>query len=96
VVPRQAGERLRLGGIDRSRSLLHQLLESPSQKYVSPCDLAMIYVGLGEHDQAFSALDRTFEERSLWLGYLNVEPQLDPLRRDPRFQDLLRRGGLIP
>jgi hypothetical protein len=58
------------------------LLESPSQKYVS---LRPRHDPrrLGEHDQAFAALDRTFEERSLWLGYLNVEPQLDPLRRDP-------------
>ena len=54
----------------------------------------MVHVGLQENDETFSWLQRAFEQRSLWLGYLNVEPQLDPLRSDPRFQDLLRRLGL--
>jgi TolB-like protein/Tfp pilus assembly protein PilF len=83
------------GSPDRSRSLLSQLLEFSREKYVSPFDIATIHTGLGEHDEAFSFLERAFEERSLWMGYLNVEPQLDPLRADLRFQDLLRRVGLI-
>jgi hypothetical protein len=33
-------------------------------------------------------------ERSLWLGYLNVEPQFDGIRADPRFQRLVHAGGL--
>jgi hypothetical protein len=83
------------GSPDRCESLLRQLLEFPSEKYVSPYDVAMIHVGLGDHDEAFSSLNRAFEERSLWLGYMNVEPQLDPVRSDPRFQHLLRRVGLV-
>src|SRR5215472_4580276 len=83
------------GSPDRSRSLLQQLLEFPREKYVSPYDIATVYVGLGKHDDAFASLNRAFEERSLWMGYLNVEPQMDPLRADPRFQDLLRRVGLV-
>jgi TolB-like protein/Flp pilus assembly protein TadD len=82
------------GSPDRSRSLLSQLSEFPNQKYVSPYDIAMVHIGLGEHDEAFPWLDRAFEERSLWMGYLNVEPHLDPLRADPRFHDLQRRTGL--
>ena len=83
------------GSADRSESLLHQLLEFPSEKYVSPYDIATVYVGLGQYDDAFTWLNRALEERSLWLGYLDVEPQMDPLRADPRFQELLRRVGLI-
>lgn len=83
------------GSPDRCESLLRQLLELPKQKYVSPYDIAMIHVGLRNHDEAFSWLNRAFEERSLWLGYLNVEPQLDPLRADLRFRDLQQRVGLI-
>jgi len=83
------------GTPDRSRNLLRQLLDLSKQKYVSPYDIAMVHVGLGENDEALFCLNRAFAERSLWLGYLNAEPQLDPVRSDPRFQDLLRRVGLI-
>jgi len=54
----------------------------------------MVHVGLQENDETFSWLQRA-EQRSLWLGYLAVEPQLDPLRSDPRFSDLLSRLGLL-
>ncbi|MGC2197824.1 MAG: tetratricopeptide repeat protein [Terriglobales bacterium] len=76
-------------------AVLDQLDALSSQKYVSPYDIAMVYVGLQENDEAFAWLQRAFEQRSLWLGYLNVEPQLDPLRSDPRFRELLRRIGLL-
>jgi hypothetical protein len=72
-----------------------QLNALSSQKYVSPYDIAIVYVGLQEIDEAFTWLWRALEQRSLWLGYLNVEPQLDPLRSDPRFQELLRGVGLV-
>jgi hypothetical protein len=45
-------------------------------------------------DEAFRWLHSALEQRSLWLGYLDVEPQLDPLRNDPRFAELRRRVGL--
>ena len=54
----------------------------------------MVHVGLRENNEAFKWLQTAFEQRSLWLGYLNVEPQLDPLRSDQRFHELLRRIGL--
>lgn len=46
---------------------------------------------LGEKDKAFEHLERLYQEREVWMTYLRVEPRLDPLRDDPRFQDLLRR-----
>jgi hypothetical protein len=56
--------------------------------------MAIVHVGLQENDEAFKWLQRAFAERSLWMGYLNVEPQFDLLRSDPRFTELLRRVGL--
>ncbi len=82
------------GRRDEARAVLDQLKALSSQKYISPYDVAMIYVGLQENDEAFSWLQRALAQRSLWLGYLNVEPQLDPLRSDQRFPELLRRIGL--
>lgn len=79
---------------DDAQVILKQLLTASPQKYVSPYDIAMIYVGLREVDRAFTCLEAAYEQRSLWLGYLKVEPQLDALRSDSRFQNLLHRLGL--
>ena len=56
--------------------------------------IADVYIGLGEKEEAFRWLDKAFEERSGWLTWIAVEPKLDPLRSDPRFADLLRRMRL--
>ena len=47
-------------------------------------------------DRAFEWLDKTYEARYSGLSYLKVMPVLDPIRDDPRFQDLLRRMNLEP
>jgi Tfp pilus assembly protein PilF len=62
-------------------------------RYVSPVYPAMVAVGLGQHDLAIALLERAYEDRSPWMLFLAVEPLFQPLRRDPRFLDLLRRAG---
>ncbi|HET9917000.1 MAG TPA: FlgO family outer membrane protein, partial [Candidatus Binatia bacterium] len=57
--------------------------------------VARAYVELGEKDKAFGELNKIYENRGSGLAWLKVEPQLDPLRSDPRFADLLRRMGLL-
>jgi tetratricopeptide (TPR) repeat protein len=49
---------------------------------------------LGEKEEAFEYLNKTFEKRQFQMVLLKVEPQLDSLRGDPRFDELLRRVGL--
>jgi hypothetical protein len=39
-------------------------------------------------------LEESYREHSPWLVYLHIDPSMDDLRNDPRFQDLLRRVGL--
>jgi len=56
-------------------------------------NICSIY-GLGQLDEAFSWLDQAFTNRDGWLVGLSVEPGFDPLRDDPRYQQLLRRMGL--
>ena len=56
--------------------------------------IAIAFVRLGEKEQAFAHLNKLVEERSWQIVWLNVDPQLDPLRGDPRFNKLLRRVGL--
>jgi tetratricopeptide (TPR) repeat protein len=83
------------GKSEEAGAVLNQLKALSKQKYVSPYDVASVHAGLRENDEAFAWLDRAFEQRSLWLGYLSVEPQLDELRADPRFRELLGRVGLL-
>ena len=61
---------------------------------MSAYHVAAIYGALGEADEAFEWLDRAYEERSPWIGYMKVDPRLDPLRQDPRFAALLGRARL--
>ena len=82
------------GRCDEARTVLNQLNALSSKRYVSPYDIALVHLGLQENDEAFTWLQRALEQRSLWLGYLSVEPQLDPLRSDQRFQRLRRRVDL--
>jgi adenylate cyclase len=84
------------GKTDEARRLLAELRDLARQRYVSPCHVAGVHVGLGEHDQALQWLERAYEERDGILVYLKVEPRFDPLRDDPRFQDLMRRVGFGP
>jgi hypothetical protein len=52
---------------------------------------AQIYGHLGEKDRAFALLEQAYQGRSQGIAVLKVDPRIDALRDDPRFQDLLRR-----
>ena len=74
--------------------MLDELTELAKQKYVAPYFFAGIHIGLGENDRAMECLEKSYEEHSHWLIYLHIDPSMDRLRDNPRFQDLLRRVGL--
>lgn len=60
--------------------------------YVSPYMIAAIYSGLGQKDKAFEFLEKAYQERSPDIAYfIKADLRMDPLRSDPRFQDLLGR-----
>jgi tetratricopeptide (TPR) repeat protein len=83
-----------MGQKDEARKILNGLQELPKQHYVSPTAFIMLYTGLGEKDQAFEWLDKACEERDFDLRMLNVDPNLDTLRPDPRFKKVVERVGL--
>ena len=74
-----------------AEQVLHTLFERAKKSYVSPFDVALIYAALGEKDTAFTWLDKAVAERSTFLVYSKWEPRLDPLRSDPRFQQILKQ-----
>jgi TolB-like protein/Tfp pilus assembly protein PilF len=77
-----------------ARKVLEELTTVSKETYVSSLDFAIIYTALEERDLAFECLERAFEERADHLPYLKVNPRVDPLRDQPRFQKLLERLGL--
>jgi serine/threonine-protein kinase len=64
------------------------------ERYVSSYSFALVYAGLGNTDEALSALERGFGERTAPLVLVKVEPAFDPLRKQPRFNALLARMGM--
>jgi tetratricopeptide (TPR) repeat protein len=55
--------------------------------------VAKAYVDLGQKDKAFAELNKAYEKRLSSLCWLKIEPQMDPLRSDPRYQELLQKMG---
>ena len=72
--------------------LLNDLTKRSAPGYADATAIAMIYTALGDKDQAMASLERGYEER-FNPGVL-LRPCFDPLRSDPRFQNLVRRVGL--
>jgi len=64
------------------------------EHYVPPGAVALVFSGLGDADAAMLWLERANEERDPWVTGIQIEPMFDPIRTDPRFQDLVRRVGL--
>ncbi len=78
------------------RWMLDYWNERAKQEYVPRTDFAIIYAHLGDKDQAMRWLEEGYKEREFIMVTLNAAPAFDPLRDDPRFQDLLRRMNLEP
>ena len=76
-----------------ARKILQDLKERSQQTYVQPMWIAAIHAALGEKDQAFDWLQKAYDDRSVWLVYLKIEPMFQNLRQDARFAALLRRMG---
>ena len=71
-----------------------ELRDLAKNRYIRPYYIASIYAALGDKDAAFAELERSFQERDVYLNRINGDPFMDPLRSDPRFADLLKRLGL--
>jgi len=82
------------GRKEEALKLLEELKRRAEQKYVAPYFFAGIHIGLGENDLALEYLEKSYQEHSHWLIYLHIDPSMDSLRGDPRFQDLVQRVGL--
>ena len=79
------------GNHAEANKLLVQLEGLSKKQYVSPFYVAIVYLGLGKNEVAMSWLEKAYTDRSNGLVFLKVEPELDPLRANPRFVALQDR-----
>jgi serine/threonine protein kinase/tetratricopeptide (TPR) repeat protein len=88
------GEAYAAGGENSQAKLVfRQLRDRSAETYVSPVFLARLQLAAGDREQALAQLNEAYRGGDYHLVWLNVERAFDPLRPDPRFQDLLHRVG---
>jgi TolB-like protein/Tfp pilus assembly protein PilF len=72
--------------------IVDELKELSKQRYVSAYSFALVYLGLGDKEEALRWLQKSYQDRAGdALRYIRVEPLLDPLRGDPRFEELVAK-----
>jgi len=87
----------RAGQPARARQALVKLQQVNRRRKSDPTPmLSVAYAGMGNKDESFALFEKLYSEHSHALIGLKVDPMYDSLRSDPRFQDLLRRFGLLP
>jgi TolB-like protein/Tfp pilus assembly protein PilF len=79
---------------EEAEELLGSLQRLYRESYVSPVQMARVYIGLNDMDRAFEWLERAYEESAGWLCLIKVEQIYNPLRTDQRFQALLKKMDL--
>lgn len=77
-----------------ARKMLQRLTRMSKQRFASVYNFALIHAGLGERDRALDWLEKVEDDRSDWFTVLDVDPRLDSLRSDPRFEVVRRKAGL--
>ena len=95
--------RAMLGGVlavakhsDEARRIRKQLKKRKHIEYVCPYEVATISIGLEEYDQAFDEISEACDDRAECIPWIQADPRLDPIRDDPRFDEVLTRVGFEP
>ncbi len=81
-----------IGRKEEATKILGQLQAIRERRYFDPYNLAIVYLGLGDREQALTALEQSYDDRNgTQLEYIRIVPFLDPLRGDPRFEALAEK-----
>ena len=82
------------GHRDLAMEVLRELEERSRERYVSPYNTMLVHLGLRDTELALEWLERALDDRAGWLWHSPVEPRLNAIRDEPRFQELMKRYGL--
>ena len=83
-----------LGDTLIAKDLLQKTLDEKRKDWVSPYVLSRIYIALGNYPRALDLLEKSYETRDLHSAYVNVDPELNPIKNEPRFKELLKKMNL--
>ena len=83
-----------MGRKEEARAVLANLHKMAAERYVPSYGFAIVHLGLGETDEAFEWLEKGAKEHDYWLAFVLIDPDLDPLRNDPRFDHLVQLVGI--
>ena len=84
------------GNTEAAQKILTELEELSRRVYVPAYSIALIYTALGETDDAFEWFEKAYAAQNEWLNWLKTAPEVDSLRADPRFTELLLSLNLVP
>jgi len=93
-LPQIAYAQAAAGNRAEAQRILEDLIKRSEKAYIPAYSLAHILIAMGDKDRAFKYLEKAYEEKSTGMILLKVDPKLDPLRDDPRFNALLERMNL--
>jgi len=82
------------GRRNEAQEVLAGLLEKSRQTYVTPSVIGIVYIALDDMDRCFDWLERACLEHDRWLDFIRVNPMLDDIRSDPRYNAILKKMGL--
>ena len=77
-----------------AQQVIAGLIDLSRKQYVPAMDIALIYIGLGDKDRAFEWMEKAYSDRDWAMCCIKVESIFDPIRSDPRFQNIMKRVGL--
>lgn len=81
------------GEADEARSIVAEMEQARSERYVCPFDIAAIYAALGDRQPALDWLEEGLAVRDHAMLFAQVDPSLESLRTDPQFEALVRKIG---
>jgi hypothetical protein len=82
------------GRTQEARTILAEMENDKSGRYVASPMIARIYLGLDEFETALDWLEKGLDERCYWMVFLKTDPVYDPIRSHPRFRNLLKLTNL--
>ncbi|PYK30051.1 MAG: hypothetical protein DME57_08145 [Verrucomicrobia bacterium] len=88
------------GKVQQAEDVLREMNEFAAHRYISPYHIALVQSALGRTDEALNMLARAVDTKDAWVLWMAVDPELDPLRSYPRFNEILqslnpRMGTLV-